>query len=71
LFLDLQGLGVSVWDVGFRAQGSRFRVQGSGFRVQGSGFRVWSLGFRVYVAHARDEVPCADVHTRPSFWIGV
>ena len=33
----LQGLGVGVWDAGFR-------VQGSGFRVQGSGFGVWGAG---------------------------
>ena len=64
----VQGLGLRVWDVGFRGEGldlsrsARRRaamtpalpaVCGLGFRVQGAGFRVQGLGCRVQGAGFR------------------
>ena len=47
--LGLRGLGLRVWDLGFRASWfGVFRVWGLGFRGFGGlgfrGFRVWGLG---------------------------
>ena len=43
----MEGLGFRVQGLGLGVWGLEFRALGLGFGVQGLGLRIWGLGFRV------------------------